>query len=98
MKSHTKFGIEDCDFAIEEARTLEALARSIRQRLELMRAHQDFARNLNDAGSGATAAGFVRDEYTQAENSYHAAKSMARHIPGVLTALEANMRVTEHEV
>lgn len=90
--------IYDLDFAIEEARQLETLGQQIRQRLELMRAHQDYARNLNDAGSGATAAGFVRDEYTQAENSYHAAKSMARHIPDVLTALEANMRVTEHEV
>ena len=90
--------IYDLDFAIEEARQLETLGQQIRQRLELMRAHQDFARNLNDAGSGATAAGFVRDEYTQAENSYHAAKSMARHIPDVLPALEANMRVTEHEV
>ena len=90
--------IYDLDFAIEEARQLETLGQQIRQRLELMRAHQDFARNLNDAGTGATAAGFVRDEYTQAENSYHAAKSMARHIPDVLTALEANMRVTEHEV
>ena len=90
--------IYDLDFAIEEARQLETLGQQIRQRLELMRAHQDFARNLNDAGSGATAAGFIRDEYTQAENSYHAAKSMARHIPDVLTALEANMRVTEHEV
>ena len=90
--------IYDLDFAIEEARQLETLGQQIRQRLELMRAHQDFARNLNDAGTGATAAGFVRDEYTQAENSYHAAKSMARHIPDVLTALEANMRLTEHEV
>jgi len=90
--------IYDLDFAIEEARQLETLGQQIRQRLELMRAHQDFAKNLNDAGTGATAAGFVRDEYTQAESSYHAAKSMAKHIPGVLTALEANMRVTEHEV
>lgn len=88
----------DLDFAIEEARQLETLGQQIRQRLELMRAHQDFARNLNDVGSGATAAGFVRDEYTQAENSYNAAKSMAKHIPGVLTALQANMRLTEHEV